>query len=1343
MTMLEGTPSSQIICTRLMADGRCSAEVQRRGEGVAENHMAAVERAGMVELDSGPIRPKVTDAKGILKQNREFLDFFWDIAKPEQELRLKAIENLIQYLKKSEKQSDELKYSLKRLVDGLSHTREAARPGFSLALAQVLSVFEDIPLQMTLDQIKEKHDLQKVNKKLARNAAFGCFFGVLALSQSTRLPKEPKVLLQCIQLLQSLAQYREHLKDLPRKTMVDILSETTEEVFQEVLLGALQSDLSSAFSTPEQLQLLLVAMQKFPDVLKPKKLKKLLGTETVVTKDNIPKLAEVLKMAARSVKKEQLLPAIALDLLQVSLRENSFELFWSEAVINGLLKDQSGPSSYMCYRLLVSALPLLSLPQLNHVLSGEVMKHYGQHVISAQLPDRYKFAPEMETHVGEFLKSCDDAKKQLAVMVAFSTLTNQGYPVVPSFWKVVQHLQPAVLQQYVAWLKNMFCRPQLDSCLDFSTRRQQKNQEEGVQNKQCVFRMRKWLIPRLVSIVENAQVKKSEDLVMDIARFVFFHAFFDVKKSTPDIPETETTLSVPLDANTREVVASSFFGLLQHLNHLHVLGDSVEGSTHHERRVQGVMADGSLWIYSLVQFADLVLKQTKYVSCARPLTPQQKAAWESMLASVEGLQKKAAKKMQMGEASAFQQLFLLMGMYLFKAPEESVDLLQELQNCIVKAQEKRGKKKKTTKKAAEKGEEEEPHWVEVMVEILLSLLSQPSRLIRQVCNAVFARIAPHVTQGALHAILDVLDPNKDEEESAVVVTDEKDTNRCKKQKKEDEEDDDDGDGEVSYITRAVITGESSPQNEDCDSSEEDSDDESMDDDHDEEEQDVDQNFRLELMKVLQGQNALATEEDGSDEEELDDEAMMKLDSSIASLFSEQKKRIQAKKDEKEKQRKEKMLVRDFKIKVLDLLEIFLTKQSESPLVLGVVEPLLGVIESTMSLDTNQQEQDFLRKTADIFRNQLCKAKHYCRNISDMKEELHNMIERVLTRAQKLSDSTVSLYYFSASLYLLKVLRGPASLSVDGKEVEASTDTAGAVGSMDVERVTNLYREALCSYMTHRKSTLTGGMFADLFTRFPVLCVRLLDTAVENISGGVRQHQQGEACAMVLRGLQTREVQDLLTDARWRDLCEKMLGRVVETLRPVAECKLKVDQEKVLKALELCQFLVKKVQQKGLAVNLEPLKDTLQPLIETEGFCKTRKMEDTYWNVLKHFGILKPKVEKNKNKKEDDSQGPQATRKKKGFLPETKKRKNRKKPVAQQGKEPAGEGAASAAAPGAPGGAAAEEGQQAKKKKKNKNKRKQQGGAEGAGPTLAKKAKVQPAEQQQQKKKKKKKKGEDK
>lgn len=56
-------------------------------------------------------------------------------------------------------------------------------------------------------------------------------------------------------------------------------------------------------------------------------------------------------------------------------------------------------------------------------------------------------------------------------------------------------------------------------------------------------------------------------------------------------------------------------------------------------------------------------------------------------------------------------------------------------------------------------------------------------------------------------------------------------------------------------------------------------------------------------------------EDGSSDEDLDDEAMMELDKNLAAVFLEQKKKTQAKKDEKTKIQKEKTLVRDFKIKV--------------------------------------------------------------------------------------------------------------------------------------------------------------------------------------------------------------------------------------------------------------------------------------------------------------------------------------------------------------------------------------------------------------------------------------------
>uniref|UniRef100_A0A8C7ZNZ7 MYB binding protein (P160) 1a n=1 Tax=Oryzias sinensis TaxID=183150 RepID=A0A8C7ZNZ7_9TELE len=953
-----------------------------------------------------PLRPT-----GVLQQNRVFLDFFWDLVKPDQEVRLKAVEDLVEHLKTG-KNKDELEYTFKRLVDGLGHTRETARPGFSLALGQVLVAFEEIPLQSILDRVKQKHSLQAVKKKLAKNAMFGNLFGVLALHQSGRLFKVSicRVVLACVQLLQSLSPHKQHLKDLPTKTIMDILTEIPEEVFEEVLLSALKSDLASAFNTPEQLQLLLVALQRFPQSLKPKNLKKLLGSATIIHADNVPRLIEVLKMAAHSVKKELILPAVALDLLKLSLKEDSFQLFWNKAVTEGMFKEPSGPTHYLSFRLLGSALPLLSLSQLKEVLSGEVMMHYGEHVVSK--PDRFKLAPEMEKYVSDFLRDCQDSDKQLAVVVAFSSLTNNGYPVVPSVWKVVQHLQPAALQSYVAWLRSMFLQPQMTKLLDFSTRKMETP----------VSRLRKWLVARLCSIIDNHQVKKEETLIMDVARFVFFHAFFSTKKVSQDIKETQETLSVSLDDKTRGALVNSFFGLLTSLHRVPLCEG---GSAASQKRVLGVTADGAMWIDHLAQYAHVLLNHPKHVQTSQPFTPEQRQAWD-------------------GAVDLFEMLFILT--------------------------------------AAE--QEEEPEWVEVMVDILLSLLSQPSRHIRLVCRTVFSSICPHLNLAALNAILDVLNPDKNSEENdAVVVTDDGDqTKQRKLEDDEEEEEETEVDSSSSgehFIFVSVLFHLIKPDF-------------------------VCVGDRMRSRMVLF--HIQATEEDASSDEDLDDEAMMKLDQSLSALFSEQKKKIQAKKDEKAKLQKEKSLVLDFKIKVLDLLEVFVTRQASNPLVVSLVEPLLNVIDREMNSSSDQQSQDFLRRAADIFRNQLCRSKSYCRTAGDRQGELHDLLEKLMTKCQKLSDSSLSLYYFSACLYLVKLLRG--ALPAEAKEAQKPTGhNLPFMGQVDVERVTGVFREALVSFLSRRKSPLTSQMFTDLFNRFPVLCVNLLDTAVQHITSGIRDHQQ--------------------------------------------------------------------------------------------------------------------------------------------------------------------------------------------------------------------------------------------
>ncbi|XP_078082154.1 myb-binding protein 1A-like protein [Mustelus asterias] len=1150
---------------------------------------------------------------------------------------------------KMQQLDDELQYTIKRLIDGLAATRVTARPGFSLALAQLLQYNEDIPLQTIMEQIAMKHDVTKTKKQLIRNAAFGNLFGVLALSQSGRLIKEPAVLLQSIQLLQKLSHFKQYLSNLPKNTIVDILSETPEAVFEEILFEALKADLSSAFSDPDQFHLLLVALQRFPNVLKPQMLKTLLGSTILMTSENIPKLNELLKSVAKTVKEVRIIPPLVSQLVDIVLKEGTFEIFWKELVENGLLKHQTGPSCFLCYRLFGATLPLLTLPQLNLVLTGEVMRHYGNHVLQSQLPGKFKFSSEMEAYVDSFLESTQDAEKQFTVITKFTCLSNNGYPVIPSYWKVVRHLQPSVLLDYVSWLKNMFVSPNFEACIDFSTKRQMESKEQASTTEYRVQRLRTWIVARFSSIVGNNQVKKDDDLVMDIARFIFFHAFFVTEHQTPNIPETEATLSIPLDEKTHEVVANSFFSLLNHLNSLPPLGNSTESVGRSEKRMLGITADGNLWIFCVIRYANALLSEKQSVRLVKPITQQQREAWDRMLKSVEDLRKKSKKSQQL-EISAFQLLILLVGIRLFKNSNDTVMLLNDLHMCLQKALLK--KRKSDSKPVTD---EEEPEWVEVMVEILLSLISQPNRLMRQVAKTVFVQICPRVTKAALQLILDVFKTESEsDDESAVIVTEELEgMDKVKQPPGEEMEMDNDSDEDEEE------------EEEDDASDEEDNEDESG-----SEVEAVDDNFRMELMKVLQAGRAASQEGESSDE--VDDETMMALDKNISSLFAEHKKRLQAKKDQAAKLRKEKSLRTDFQMKVLDLVEVFLAKQPESPLIFDIIEPLIAIIERTPSSPSDLQAQDFLRKTADIFKNQLCKAKHYCQNISEMKEDLHQLMERLLSQACKQPDSSVSLYCFSGTLFLFRVLKGsptePASTSATKEEGEQEPNSQtesgqiNSLGGLDIVRVTKMYNEALSLFMTKRNCSLTGYMFDDLFSRFPVMCCQLLQPAIKYITDGVRQHQQGQACHLVLKALQTREVKETLLDVEGRRILNHVINQTKKCLKSVKEIKQKVDQEKVTKCLELIAGIIKIVDQQKLTVSVSQLAPGLQKLGKREDLGKSSHVKNIYWHVMKQFGFKQPKKETVKVKAQAQTPAPKqgVLKKKKGFLPETKKRKNWKK-----------------------------------------------------------------------------------
>lgn len=74
----------------------------------------------------------------------KFMNWFWDLASDSQERRTLAAKLIIKHVMEAQKLTSEVatdaNYAVKRLVRGISSSRESARLGFSTCLCQLLTL---------------------------------------------------------------------------------------------------------------------------------------------------------------------------------------------------------------------------------------------------------------------------------------------------------------------------------------------------------------------------------------------------------------------------------------------------------------------------------------------------------------------------------------------------------------------------------------------------------------------------------------------------------------------------------------------------------------------------------------------------------------------------------------------------------------------------------------------------------------------------------------------------------------------------------------------------------------------------------------------------------------------------------------------------------------------------------------------------------------------------------------------------------------------------------------------------------------------------------------------------
>lgn len=278
----------------------------------------------------------------------------------------------------------------------------------------------------------------------------------------------------------------------------------------------------------------------------------------------------------------------------------------------------------------------------------------------------------------------------------------------------------------------------------------------------------------------------------------------------------------------------------------------------------------------------------------------------------------------------FLILLYQLGLFLFSEPihvKIARSSIKELKSCY--EHYRKGKKKTKSKSDFS----EEPEWIEVLVEVLLSILSADSSVLRSVVQCVFRLLWEYLTPSSIGQIISVLDPDSESNP----LTQESD--------EDDESADDEKDDDKS-------------EDEDIKSDDEDNESDSNVEEEDDDDMKTPDQLRLAVQKAL-GAVALDSDAESIDADMIDEDEGRKLDEALAEAFRQFN---QGKGKKSKKDRKNKKALSDFRIRVLDLIDIYLEKDPSMDICLGMIAPLTRCLEFCVQDTQFSELENRVRKT---------------------------------------------------------------------------------------------------------------------------------------------------------------------------------------------------------------------------------------------------------------------------------------------------------------------------------------------------------------------------------------------
>ncbi|KAJ8465662.1 hypothetical protein OPV22_028214 [Ensete ventricosum] len=463
------------------------------------------------------------------------------------------------------------------------------------------------------------------------------------------------------------------------------------------------------------------------------------------------------------------------------------------------------------------------------------------------------------------------------------------------------------------------------------------------------------------------------------------------------------------------------------------------------------------------------------VSLYRTLTSEDEKAFKKLL-SMESRLSQEERKIRPGldanKLHAFRYLLIQLLLQVLVCPGEFSEAALELTICCRKA----------FPAAADDGSSEDeeydgnnvPEFMDVLVDNLLSLLPQSSSPLCFAVEQVFKSFCDDITDAGLLQMLRVIkkDLKGPRHPTASSYGDD-----------EEEEDDDDFLGiEEAEEADEVGTDDTVDSDGHADGADELLRPEETNDKVAKKDVDLMGTDKIEAIDEVTKNEELSASDDSDDD--MDDDAMFRMDSYIARIFKERK--ISGS-DSAQSQ------LIPFKLRVLSLLEIYLQKNPGKPQVLMVYSYLA---QAYVNSHMTEGGEPLKQRIGGIVQKKVFKAKDYPKSDDIQLHSLEILLEKSLKSASRSRYKTVSTFAQTSTFWLLKVIH--------------SRDFSKS----ELESVANKFQNILVDYFSNKKSRLKAGFVKEVIRRHSWLGLLLFGFLLEKCGTAKSEFRQIEALDVI-------------------------------------------------------------------------------------------------------------------------------------------------------------------------------------------------------------------------------------